>query len=136
MLHGQMILGGAAGGGLVSLVDFYTYVKLKFEWPWRAKGGPTPAMYAAGEITRILLGAGVAWGLAASDQLGMVGALIAGAGAPAVVEKLRSAASGIAIAVEGGAVIPNQVQRDIAPGDQAPTAAESRRSNSEGGVSV
>lgn len=133
MLHGQMILCGAAGGGLVSLVDFYTYVKLKFEWPWRVKDGPTPAMYAAGETARILLGAGVAWGLAASGQLGMIGALIAGAGAPAVVEKLRSAASSIAIAAEGGTMIPQQVQRDTARDDRTPA---SRQSNSEGGVSV
>lgn len=61
------------------------------------KKGPTKPMYFTIEAIRILLGAGVAWGLAATDQLGIFGAIVVGAGAPAILDKWQRAAPGLAM---------------------------------------
>ncbi|MFC5027166.1 hypothetical protein ACQFX6_19400 [Streptomyces sp. DSM 41987] len=92
MAHWQMLLCGAAGGTMMSLVTFYRLVQAKNSWPWKIKNGPTISMYITIETIRIVVGAGVAWGLAATGQLGVLGAMIAGAGAPAIVDKWQNMA--------------------------------------------
>ena len=87
MPHWQMFCYGAAGGGLISLLTLYRFIQGKKKWPWRVKNGPTLGLYLTGEVIRTVLGAVVAWGLAASGQLGVLGAMIVGAGAPAILEQ-------------------------------------------------
>ncbi|MEV4614186.1 hypothetical protein AB0K43_16550 [Kitasatospora sp. NPDC049258] len=61
-------------------------MRSKNQWPWAVKNGPTPAMYVTGEVVRIIIGGVVAWGLAEAGPLGALGALMAGAGAPAILD--------------------------------------------------
>ncbi|AUG77038.1 hypothetical protein CFP65_2191 [Kitasatospora sp. MMS16-BH015] len=92
MAHWRMLLYGAIGGGLISLLTLYRFIQSKRRWPWRVKNGPTPALYLTGEAIRVVLGSLVAWGLAASGQLGALGAMIVGAGAPAILDKWQAMA--------------------------------------------
>lgn len=97
MLHGQILSLGAAGGAMVSLATLYQHIQTRSQWPWAVKSGPTKPMYFTSEVIRVLLGAGVAWGLAATDQLGLFGAIVVGAGAPAILDKWQRAAPGLAM---------------------------------------
>lgn len=97
MPHWQMILYGAAGGAMVSMMTLYKHLQMRNQWPWKVKNGPTKSIYYTGEAIRIILGAGVAWGLAATDQLGLFGAIMVGAGAPAILDKWQRAAPGLAM---------------------------------------
>ncbi|WP_441246279.1 hypothetical protein [Kitasatospora sp. McL0602] len=90
MPHWQMLLYGAVGGGLISLLTLYRFIQGKRRWPWRVRNGPTFGLYLTGEVIRVVLGSVVAWGLAASGQLGALGAMIVGAGAPAILDKWQS----------------------------------------------
>ncbi|MER5637226.1 hypothetical protein ABT095_09725 [Kitasatospora sp. NPDC002227] len=92
MAHWRMLLYGAIGGGLISLLTLYRFIQGKRRWPWRVKNGPTLGLYLTGEVIRVVLGSLVAWGLAASGQLGALGAMIVGAGAPAILDKWQAMA--------------------------------------------
>lgn len=116
MLHWQMLCYGAAGGALVALVTLYKHLQTRNQWPWKVKNGPTPPMYFTGEAIRILLGAGVAWGLAATDQLGVFGAIMVGAGAPAILDKWQRAAPGLAMTQHATLTETSQQSGEIDPG--------------------
>jgi hypothetical protein len=132
MLHGQMLCYGAAGGALVSLVTLYKYLQTRNQWPWNVKNGPTKPMYFTGEVIRILLGAGVAWGLAATDQLGVFGAIVVGAGAPAILEKWQRAAPALAMTQQATQAEESQQSGDADP--DMPKMTMSRSTAEEGGA--
>lgn len=94
MAHGALAVYGAFGGALVSLAVFFTLVNTRHDWPWKAEGGPTVRVYLAGEAARVLLGSGAAWGLASTDELGPLAAIIVGAGAPAIIDSWRRVSPG------------------------------------------
>jgi hypothetical protein len=116
MLHEQMISLGAAGGAMVSLVTLYQHLQTRSQWPWTVKNGPTKPMYFTSEVIRILLGAGVAWGLASTDQLGAFGAIVVGAGAPAILDKWQRAAPGLAMTEHAIAATTPQTPHEADPG--------------------
>ncbi|MFJ2958446.1 hypothetical protein [Streptomyces sp. NPDC087270] len=107
MLHEQMLGLGAVGGAMVTLVTLYQHLQTRSQWPWTVKNGPTKPMYLTIEVIRILLGAGVAWGLAATDQLGVFGAIVVGAGAPAILDKWQRTAPGLAMPEQMTAAAPH-----------------------------
>lgn len=132
MLHGQMLCYGAAGGVLVSLGTLYKHLQLRNQWPWKVKNGPTKSMYFTGEVIRILLGAGVAWGLAATDQLGVFGAIVVGAGAPAILDKWQRAAPGLAMTQHAAVTEPSRPSVENEPG--VTRMVVGRSTAEEGGV--
>lgn len=127
-----MFLCGAAGGALVSLVTLYRYVQLKSQWPWKVKDGPTIPMWVTVELIRIVLGGGVAWGLAATGQLGALGAIMVGAGAPAIIDKWQLAAPQVAASAQAEQANPGQV--NDGSGSNGVNIAASPSAASEGGV--
>lgn len=131
-LHWQMLLCGVGGGALVSLVTLYRYVQLKSQWPWKVKNGPTIPMWVTVELIRIVLGGGVAWGLAATGQLGVLGAIMVGAGAPAIIDKWQLAAPRVAASVQANQNNPSQVGDGSA--SSGANIAASPSAVSEGGV--
>ncbi|WP_395296377.1 hypothetical protein ACF9IK_25250 [Kitasatospora hibisci] len=141
MPHWQSFLCGAVGGGLIFLVSLYRHLQTRRQWPWRVKNGPTFGIYVTGELIRIVLGAIVAWGLAASGPLGTLGALMAGAGAPAILEQWQRMGPHVAAAgqQEGGGTpvrTPRQATRASRGRKPAPESPESLSTStvSEGGA--
>lgn len=83
---------GALGGLFISGLTMFRYLQGEKIWPWHAPGGVTFKIWLAIEILRTGLGAGVAWVLAISGPLSAFGAVLAGAGAPAIIDKWGRAA--------------------------------------------
>jgi hypothetical protein len=85
-------LWGLAGGFVVEGLDFYTAVRRHGKWPWNVAGaGPTagPRGYAIAELVRMIIGAVLAAGVAASGQVsGAMGAIAVGVATPMIVERL------------------------------------------------
>ncbi|MQS07779.1 hypothetical protein [Streptomyces alkaliphilus] len=107
MFQWQLICCGAVGAGLIGLGAFYRQVQKKKQWPWAEKNGPTLPLYLAAESCRVLLGAGVAGALAASDQLGVFSAFVVGAGAPAILDTWQRGHPAVPIApAEATALFP------------------------------
>ncbi|MGW2739323.1 hypothetical protein ACWC4D_34660 [Streptomyces sp. NPDC001288] len=113
-------------------MTLYRYVQLKNQWPWKVKDGPTIPMWVTVELIRIVLGGGVAWGLAATDQLGILGAIMVGAGAPAIIDKWKLAAPQVAASVQADQTNPSQVTDGGA--STGVSIAASPSTASEGGV--
>ncbi|GAA2837105.1 hypothetical protein GCM10010505_70590 [Kitasatospora aburaviensis] len=111
MPHWQSFLCGAVGGGLIFLVSLYRHLQTRRQWPWHVKNGPTFGIYLTGELIRIVLGAIVAWGLAASGPLGTLGALMAGAGAPAILEQWQRMGPQVAAASQRDGDAPARTPR-------------------------
>ncbi|MFJ3787099.1 hypothetical protein [Kitasatospora sp. NPDC090091] len=111
MPHWQSFLCGAVGGGLIFLVSLYRHLQTRRQWPWLVKNGPTFGIYLTGELIRIILGAFVAWGLAASGPLGTLGALMAGAGAPAILEQWQRMGPQVAAAGQQDGDTPARTPR-------------------------
>jgi hypothetical protein len=80
---------GLFGGFCAEGLGFYMAVRRQGTWPWRASGGPSLLTYASAELVRLVIGAGLAWAFAASDQVATpVAALAVGVAAPLLVERL------------------------------------------------
>lgn len=92
---------GLFGGFCTEGLGFYVAVRRQGGWPWRTSGGPSLLAYASAELVRLVIGAGLAWAFAASDQVATpVAALAVGVAAPLVVERLTQS---VPLAVGGPA---------------------------------
>ncbi|MEU3225502.1 hypothetical protein ABZ695_20390 [Streptomyces sp. NPDC006976] len=98
---------GALGGLFISALTMFRYLQSEQIWPWHAPGGVTFKIWITIEILRTGLGAGVAWVLAISGPISVFGAVLAGAGAPAIIDKWGRAAPK-EIALEPVYDIPHQ----------------------------
>lgn len=78
---------GALGGLFISALTLFRYLQGEKIWPWHAPGGVDFKIWLTVELLRTGLGAGVAWVLAISGPLSSFGAVLAGAGAPAIIDK-------------------------------------------------
>ncbi|MFE4516510.1 hypothetical protein ACFRMQ_20235 [Kitasatospora sp. NPDC056783] len=92
MSHWAMAVYGLVGGLLVSLLTFFRVVQTKRCWPWEVPGGTKLSIYIAAEMARTLIGAGVAWAVSMAGPFSAFGAVIAGAGAPAILDKWQNSA--------------------------------------------
>ena len=84
-------LWGLFGSFAVEGLDFYTAIRRRGRWPWRAPDpGEVGALaYVVAELFRLIIGGGLAWAAAASGQLTTAtGALAVGIAAPLIVERL------------------------------------------------
>ncbi|WP_143079069.1 hypothetical protein [Streptomyces monashensis] len=87
MTHLIMALYGAVGGLLIAALGLFRYLKKEQMWPWFADGGVSFSVWISIEILRVSIGAGVAWVLAIAGPFSVFGAIVAGAGAPAILDK-------------------------------------------------
>lgn len=90
----EAALWGLAGGFIVEGIDLHAAVRRHGTWPWRVSGdGPSVGLtgYILAELIRLLVGAILAAGAAASGQVaGPIAAVAIGAAAPIVVERLTA----------------------------------------------
>jgi hypothetical protein len=111
---------GLFGGFAVAGLDLQALLRRRGCWPWQAREGcPTAEIsltaYLAGEIVRMVIGAGLAWAAAATGQIsGPLGAVGIGAAAPFILDQLsRSVPLG---SPASGALSPGYGAADVESG--------------------
>ncbi len=90
----QAALWGLFGGFAVEGLDLYGAVRRRGCWPWQVPGPREvgAAGYFVAELVRLVIGSGLACGLAKSGQITTaVGAIAVGVAAPWIVERLARA---------------------------------------------
>jgi len=84
-------LWGVFGSFAVEGLDLYAALRRRGCWPWQVRGPREVGAlgYFVAELVRLVIGGGLAWALAESEQLTTpVGALAVGVAAPLIVERL------------------------------------------------
>jgi hypothetical protein len=82
---------GAFGSLAVEALDFIRAIRRLSTWPWRDRREPDFWPYLTAVLTRVFVGAGVAWTAGASHQVsGPFGAFGVGVAALFIVEKLTA----------------------------------------------
>ncbi|MBO1413338.1 hypothetical protein [Streptomyces sp. FH025] len=109
---------GLVGSLLVSLLTFFRVVQTKRCWPWEVPGGTRISIYIAAEAARMLIGAGVAWAIAMAGPFSAFGAVIAGAGAPAILDKWQRSAQDSALS-DVGQLISSIPAQELSSENQA-----------------
>lgn len=112
---------GLFGGFAVSGLELQALLRRRGCWPWQAREGQPPEIsltaYLAGEIIRMLVGAGLAWAAAATGQIsGPLGAVGIGAAAPFILDQLSR--SGL-LASPAGAGLARRGQEAVPAGGGA-----------------
>lgn len=90
----EAALWGLFGGFAVEGLDLYGAVRRRGCWPWQVRGPREVGAlgYFVAELVRLFIGSGLAWALAASQQVTTpVGALAVGVAAPLIVDRLTRA---------------------------------------------
>ncbi len=116
----QAALWGLFGGFAVEGLDLYSAVRRRGRWPWQVPGPREvgAAGYFVAELVRLVIGSGLACGLATSGQITTaVGAITAGVAAPLLVERLAQA---IPLTDDS---VPDTAA--VTPDKRLPTASES-----------
>jgi hypothetical protein len=84
---------GLIGGLIVEALDLSGAIRREGTWPWRVRGEPKLGPYLAAVVLRVGAGAGLAAGLGGEGQLGgPLSALVVGAGAPLILERITKQA--------------------------------------------
>lgn len=84
-----LTLWGLFGGFAVEAVQFQGAVRRTKGWPWRDSKEPDAGPFLLSVVLRLAVSAGLAAGLAASNQVsGPYGAIGAGVAAPMIIEQL------------------------------------------------
>lgn len=116
----EAALWGLFGGFAVEGLDLYGAVRRRGCWPWQVRGPREvgAAGYFVAEVFRLVIGSGLAWALAVSQQVTTpIGALAVGIAAPLIVERLTRTIP-LTDSVQDTAVVPADKWQPTASGSE------------------